>query len=163
MRCTCAARDLNPATSVLNGAFVDHNVESTNEGLGSTGVADVDVVHLACSVGGWEVVCRRDTTGVVVACAASRGLVVLSRGTTLNRRCSSEQHHQYANRKCLCEGLHKPKVTLLIFNKSLNMTGCCSSHRIIPIHASEPCSFLRQVQQGALVAIPWLAFSFDSH
>ena len=78
MRCTCAARDLNAAPSVLNGAFVDYNVESTNKGLGSTGMADVDAVHLACSVGGWEVVCRRDTTGVVVACATSRRLVVLS-------------------------------------------------------------------------------------
>ena len=78
MRCTGAARDLDAATSVLNGTFVDHNIEPTNKGLASTGMADVDAVHLARIVGGWEVVRRRDATSVGVACTPSRRLVVLS-------------------------------------------------------------------------------------
>ena len=130
MRCTGAARYLDAATSILEGAFVDHNVEPTNKGLGPTSMPDVDAVHLACIVGGWEVVCSRDATSVGVACATSRCLVVLSGGTSLNRRCSSKQHHQHANRQCLCEGLHIPEVFLWLFNKSLNMTGCCSMYRL---------------------------------
>jgi predicted lipid carrier protein YhbT len=82
--------DLNPRSCVLKRSFVNHDIETPNKRLSSAGVTDVDVVHLSSVVRSREVVSSRDPACIVVAGTACRGLVVLTRRTSFDGRCSCE-------------------------------------------------------------------------